>query len=121
MDMIPLIDVSLVLLIFFMMTAAVSSGVFSSIATPQAQHQLASIDSDMYWLGIHKGEDKEANESGVLYSLGKDSDKQHYLVKPTLQSERISASSRKSSRMRAGKPRSASGPRKACRSRRSKG
>ncbi len=39
-DMIPLIDVSLVLLIFFMMTSAISSGVFSNIATPEAKHQL---------------------------------------------------------------------------------
>lgn len=90
-DMIPLIDVSLVLLIFFMMTAAISSGVFSSIATPEAAHQLTSIDTDMYWLGINTGEDDETKEKGVLYSLGKDSDKQKYLVKPTLQQDRVYA------------------------------
>src|SRR5262249_24724442 len=37
-DMIPLIDISLVLLIFFMMTASISSGVFANINTPAAQH-----------------------------------------------------------------------------------
>ena len=53
-DMIPLIDVSLVLLIFFMMTTAVSSGVFSPIPTPEAKHQLASISTEMLWLGIER-------------------------------------------------------------------
>lgn len=76
-DMIPLIDVSLVLLIFFMMTAAVSSGVFSPIATPEAKHQLASISGDMLWIGIEKKGD------AVLFSLGKDSDRKGYLVEPT--------------------------------------
>src|SRR4051812_41356317 len=38
-DMIPLIDISLVLLIFFMMTATVSSGFLSTINTPGAKHQ----------------------------------------------------------------------------------
>jgi biopolymer transport protein ExbD len=92
-DMIPLIDVSLVLLIFFMMTSAISSGVFSSIATPEAKHQLTSIETDMYWLGIHNGvdEESETKEKAVLYSLGKDSDKQKYLVKPTSDSERVFA------------------------------
>ncbi len=92
-DMIPLIDVSLVLLIFFMMTTAISSGVFSNIATPEARHQLTTIDTDMYWLGIHKGvEDPEkSKEIVVLYSLGKDSDKRKPLVKPTSDPERVFA------------------------------
>jgi biopolymer transport protein ExbD len=90
-DMIPLIDVSLVLLIFFMMTSAISSGVFSSIATPEAKHQLTTIETDMYWLGIHTGVDEETKENGVLYSLGKDADKQKYLVKPTSDAERVFA------------------------------
>jgi len=81
-DMIPLIDVSLVLLIFFMMTAAISSGVFSPIATPEAKHQLATISDDMYWLGIEKKLDKKTEQTIHLYSLGKDSQKQ-YLVEPT--------------------------------------
>src|SRR5262249_15176299 len=56
-DMIPLIDVSLVLLIFFMMTTAIASGVFSPIPTPAARHQLATISGDMYWLGIDNQKD----------------------------------------------------------------
>ncbi len=80
-DMIPLIDVSLVLLIFFMMTAAISSGTFSKIDTPEAKHQLASISTDMYWIGIEI--DQKIKELTPRYSLGKDSDKQGYLVEPT--------------------------------------
>jgi len=79
-DMIPLIDISLVLLIFFMMTASVSSDFFSPIRTPAAQHQLAAITKDMYWIGIDK-----KNKDGVLekgadgkplpwYSLGKENE-----------------------------------------------
>lgn len=51
-DMIPLIDISLVLLIFFMMTASVSSGMLSLINTPAARHQLGSVSKDAYWVGI---------------------------------------------------------------------
>jgi biopolymer transport protein ExbD len=78
-DMIPLIDVSLVLLIFFMMTTAVSMGVFSPIPTPEARHQLSTVSAEMLWLGIEKGK-----EDMTLYSLGRDSEKQQYLVKPTV-------------------------------------
>jgi biopolymer transport protein ExbD len=81
-DMIPLIDVSLVLLIFFMMTTAIASGVFSAIPTPAAKHQLASIIADMYWIGIEKNIDKQTKQPVVLYSLGKDSEKKH-LAEPT--------------------------------------
>ena len=76
-DMIPLIDVSLVLLIFFMMTTAISSGVFSAIPTPVAKHQTGTISSDMYWLGI------ELQDGTTLFSLGKDSEKEKPLVAPT--------------------------------------
>jgi biopolymer transport protein ExbD len=51
-DMIPLIDISLVLLIFFMMTASISSGMFTPIETPSARHHLSSAAEDMYWIGI---------------------------------------------------------------------
>jgi biopolymer transport protein ExbD len=85
-DMIPLIDVSLVLLIFFMMTTAISSGVFSPIATPEAKHQLASVSADMLWLGIET--DKEKHR---LFSLGKDSEKQKYLIAPTKDHEEVFA------------------------------
>jgi biopolymer transport protein ExbD len=51
-DMIPLIDISLVLLIFFMMTASVTSGILSPIDTPPAKHQLAAISEGMWWVGV---------------------------------------------------------------------
>lgn len=66
-DMIPLIDVSLVLLIFFMMTASTQSGMFSPIDTPAAKHQLAAMGEGMFWVGVEK--DKQDQ---VLYSFGKD-------------------------------------------------
>jgi biopolymer transport protein ExbD len=77
-DMIPLIDVSLVLLIFFMMTAAISSGVFSNIPTPEAKHQLATISTDMYWVGI----EIEPKSKARLFSLGRDPHKQP-IIAPT--------------------------------------
>lgn len=82
-DMIPLIDISLVLLIFFMMTASISAGIFSNINTPGAKHQLAAINQDMYWLGIDvnnpegkidKGPDGKATP---WYSLGLDNQLLH--------------------------------------------
>ncbi len=66
-DMIPLIDITLVLLIFFMMTAAVSAGLFSPIDTPPAKHQLQTLDKGMFWVGIDR--DKQGE---TVYSLGKD-------------------------------------------------
>ena len=83
--MIPLIDVSLVLLIFFMMTTAIASGVFSAIPTPAAKHQTETISSDMYWLGIEI--DDKSKDS--LFSLGNDSEKGKYLVAPTAEDETI--------------------------------
>lgn len=76
-DMIPLIDISLVLLIFFLMTAAVSSGVLSPIQVPPAKYQLAAINEEMYWVGIdvkdHKGkaEKDEQGQPRPWYSFGK--------------------------------------------------
>jgi biopolymer transport protein ExbD len=66
-DMIPLIDVTLVLLVFFMMTAAVSAGLFSPIDTPPAKYQLATIEMGSYWVGVER--DKQGQPR---YSLGKD-------------------------------------------------
>jgi biopolymer transport protein ExbD len=81
-DMIPLIDVSLVLLIFFMMTTAVSMGVFSAIPTPPAKHQLQSISGEMFWVGIEIKTDAKKKTTETFFSLGKDSQKT-YLVEPT--------------------------------------
>jgi biopolymer transport protein ExbD len=84
-DMIPLIDISLVLLIFFMMTASISSGFLMNIKTPAAKHKLDTIAQDSFWVGI------EPSRSGVIekdaagkplpwFSLGKD---QKLLLAPT--------------------------------------
>lgn len=51
-DMIPLIDISLVLLIFFMMTASIASGIISPIQTPPAEHQLSDLSKEMFWVGV---------------------------------------------------------------------
>jgi biopolymer transport protein ExbD len=64
-DMIPLIDVSLVLLVFFMMTAAVG-GAASLIDTPKAEYKLLSAEPEMWWIGI--AGDAETPPS---YSMGK--------------------------------------------------
>jgi biopolymer transport protein ExbD len=65
-DMIPLIDISLVLLIFFMMTATVAvSG--ADIPTPQTYHgiELTRSDAATLWVGIDRG------DSGrPVYSVG---------------------------------------------------
>jgi biopolymer transport protein ExbD len=64
-DMIPLIDISLVLLIFFMMTATVAvSG--ADIDTPQTYHGVElTADSEMLWVGIDR------SDSGApVYSIG---------------------------------------------------
>ena len=77
-DMIPLIDISLVLLIFFMMTAAVAPGMLSLIATPSAQHKLETITSETYWVGVDtrsRSGTMDRDESGQpvpWYSFGKD-------------------------------------------------
>jgi biopolymer transport protein ExbD len=63
-DMIPLIDISLVLLIFFMMTATVG-GAASIFNIPQAEHMMLTINPDMYWIGIHY------QNGRPRYSLGK--------------------------------------------------
>src|SRR5947209_10658179 len=87
-DMIPLIDISLVLLIFFMMTASVAPGMLSMIATPSAQHKLAAITRETYWLGIDnrsRSGKTEKDESGrplPWYSFGKDNKE---LLAPTLE------------------------------------
>ncbi len=85
-DMIPLIDISLVLLIFFMMTATVGSDVISAILTPQAHHQLSQISHGTYWVGIDvksRGGGVEKGENGQplpWFSFGKDNAEQ---LKPT--------------------------------------
>jgi biopolymer transport protein ExbD len=64
-DMIPLIDVSLVLLVFFIMTTAGFAGAVSFIKTPPAEHRLLAIDKNMIWVGIDRGPNGQ-----LVYSLG---------------------------------------------------
>ena len=64
--MIPLIDISLVLLIFFMMTATVAvSG--ADIQTPQVYQGVGLMpsDSSTFWVGIDRGDGGKP-----VYSLG---------------------------------------------------
>ncbi len=67
-DMIPLIDVSLVLLIFFMMTATVAA--IGDINTPEAEH-VALIAPQMYWIGVVPGQTNADGTPTYTYSLGK--------------------------------------------------
>lgn len=70
-DMIPLIDVSLVLLIFFMMTATVAA--VSGINTPEAEHLLLNISPESYWIGVQPGQpDRDGQKPRFTYSLGND-------------------------------------------------
>src|SRR3954471_24671303 len=77
-DMIPLIDISLVLLIFFMMTATVSSGIFSPITPPEVRFAAGSLAADQFWIGIDTksagGVTKSGPDGKALpwYSLGKE-------------------------------------------------
>ncbi|HWY86768.1 MAG TPA: biopolymer transporter ExbD [Gemmataceae bacterium] len=86
-DMIPLIDISLVLLIFFMMTATVSSGLLSTINTPGAKYQLATPAAESLWIGVDGksgGGQVERGPDGKSlpwYSFGKDNME---ISKPTI-------------------------------------
>jgi biopolymer transport protein ExbD len=66
-DMIPLIDVSLVLLIFFMMTATVSSAL-SGILTPGAEYGTKIVsENNILWVGIERSE----RPGQAVYSVGR--------------------------------------------------
>jgi biopolymer transport protein ExbD len=64
-DMIPLIDISLVLLIFFMMTATVGAGVNALIHTPTVEYKHLLVNPEMVWIGI-----KDSGK-GPVYAIGK--------------------------------------------------
>lgn len=75
-DMIPLIDVSLVLLIFFMMTATSGGGL--DFSTPQAENKLLAVSSEMWWIGVQPGkpdgsEPADAKYPRPVYFLGRGS------------------------------------------------
>jgi biopolymer transport protein ExbD len=63
-DMIPLIDVSLVLLIFFMMTSTVS-GLAGPMGLPEVRKGATNLTSDPFWISIELDKDKQP-----IYSLG---------------------------------------------------
>jgi len=65
-DMIPLIDISLVLLIFFMMTSTVAA-ISSRINVPDVENGSILAGGNSLWIGI----DKSAG-GNALYSIGKD-------------------------------------------------
>jgi biopolymer transport protein ExbD len=76
-DMIPLIDVSLVLLIFFMITMTDVSGGGSPIDTPAARNATASTNPDSVWVGIDLVKNDQGDlvkndkgEPALVYSLG---------------------------------------------------
>jgi biopolymer transport protein ExbD len=81
-DMIPLIDISLVLLIFFMMTATISSGILAPIQTPETQYPHGMLAADQFWIGVDtKGPGPaKKNDSRIWYSLGRDKEE---LAAPT--------------------------------------
>jgi biopolymer transport protein ExbD len=64
-DMIPLIDVSLVLLIFFIMTGS-TVVLASNIKTPQAKFGYLYDKPDIFWIGIDKEPDGKPS-----YTLGR--------------------------------------------------
>jgi len=67
-DMIPLIDVSLVLLVFFMLTATAAT-VMSFVNTPTTEYGMMADNQDVLRLDIKRDED-----GSPLYSLGVGSD-----------------------------------------------
>ncbi len=57
-DMIPLIDVSLVLLIFFVMTAAVQTGMISPVNTPRVVYSADNAMKDAFWVELNVRQDR---------------------------------------------------------------
>jgi biopolymer transport protein ExbD len=71
-DMIPLIDISLVLLIFFMMTSAVAA-VGSGIKVPKApglDPELVDSKTEMIWVGIDFVADNQPPRYSISYNGG---------------------------------------------------
>jgi biopolymer transport protein ExbD len=66
-DMIPLIDVSLVLLIFFMMTSTVS-GLSSTLSLPEVRSAPGGLSSDQLWVSVEKGGDQP--DAPPVYAVG---------------------------------------------------
>jgi biopolymer transport protein ExbD len=73
-DMIPLIDVSLVLLVFFMMTTTAVAASFY-IKTPAAENGNVTSDPELYWVGLQykRAGDREDRHT-LVYVVGKGED-----------------------------------------------
>jgi len=52
-DMIPLIDVSLVLLVFFMMTSTIATAAFANLKAPEAENGLVLGKNDMIFINVN--------------------------------------------------------------------
>ena len=81
-DMIPLIDISLVLLIFFIMTTTTATAAYIN-NTPAAVHGLLTSSTDMLWIGI------KDEEGAPVFSIGRgtsrpDPDDGHIVTMPDL-------------------------------------
>ncbi len=79
-DMIPLVDISLTLLIFFLLTASLkTTEFFSNIRTPEAKTQILEINKGMFWVGIDTKDPEgnvHTNDAGKpipWFSVGDDS------------------------------------------------
>jgi biopolymer transport protein ExbD len=66
-DMIPLIDISLVLLVFFMMTATVA-GAGAFLAVPEVTYLSLDYTPDMLWIAVRKDAD---DPTKYTYAVGK--------------------------------------------------
>jgi hypothetical protein len=81
-DMIPLIDVSLVLLVFFMMTTTAAVAGAFYVKTPTADNGWVTSDPDLYWVALdfartNTGEDRKK----LVYALGRGEDESKFPVK----------------------------------------
>jgi biopolymer transport protein ExbD len=91
-DMIPLIDVSLVLLIFFLMTTAIGAKLVN-IDLPLAHHKNPQLTEDMkLWVGINAGENRVGAAGSPRYSLGFRND---ILLQPTPNQQELVAGLKK--------------------------
>jgi Biopolymer transport protein ExbD/TolR len=69
-DMIPLIDVSLVLLVFFMMTAIPAAALY--INMPAANNSWITEDPDLAWVGLDykRDRDNRPDHGTLIYAVG---------------------------------------------------
>lgn len=92
-DMIPLIDVSLVLLIFFMLTAS-SAGMAAFVPTPPAEYGVLSPNTDEVQLNIDLPDGGADRTPVFSFSVGNrflDSSKDRGLASPNEMLERVRA------------------------------